>query len=905
MKKIFLWLFLLILAMTFMLSSCSMDFLIGPQGEQGIQGEKGEDGKDGKDGIGIADTAINEKGELIITFTNGTVKNLGVVIGADGKDGIDGTDGKDGADGKNGIGILNTEINENGELVITLTDGTVLDPIALPKNEEHHHTEGDWTVLKDATCMEDGLKYQTCSTCKSIIDLEIINKTSHSPSEWIIIKEATEYEDGIKHKICTACKEILNEEVITFVHTLNLSYDDYIDVTNKTVTVIESYALSNNPNDAVVTLNNNYLIATNIGKAKIKVDDKLYDVTVNKAKINIVMIMGQSNAGNHFANSTSDVTCPIGTAYWWGNGLGTAANEPVLYTSPSMGFHTPLLAELYAQSEAAGDPTKNVMIWHEGITSKNGQSISKWASSATNTSGTDDAVVMLEKCLMYYRDNEDKFEIVNCGVYWLQGESDTSMDPEVYTERFQAMWQRLKNAGMEYLAFLRVRRGTKDASPISDDLYYSASLSAQIQMVNENPDFFMATTITENWIGAASSSHVIDISNYITMVEAYGQSSTYTDKYGNNATYHNGNLTTSMKSLYGSNNTCHYGKFGYGIIGADAAYNMYRALHYDDVNFVITDTSGYADRHLLLSKNGSIVIDISKMTDDISIRTECGSTAGVLRFVIFSENTDITDNDNIIVNTGNLYGSINVNTLKQYKDVSIFITYTTAHGEEYTSVCKIVDSPQNAQMDYVWDFDTDLYARDEHGNILNSFSPESLSGDYTLENGYLTGINLQLAIENTIELYEEKNWSIEWKYGELNGGAAGFLLCSNKDNAIGNKGIYHIKAGENIAICNYVDSTGYRNYTSSNMKIKDGDCVRIANTYSQESQKSTLSLWINNELIISDFQLKGSINNNNDKTDMTQHPLNANFSFNYLGNSGMTNWLLNCQLDYIKISFGG
>ena len=44
-----------------------------------------------------------------------------------------------------------------------------------------------------------------------------------------------------------------------------------------------------------------------------------------------------------------------------------------------MGFHAPLLAELYAQSAAAGDPVKNVLIWEEGYTSKNGQSITAWA----------------------------------------------------------------------------------------------------------------------------------------------------------------------------------------------------------------------------------------------------------------------------------------------------------------------------------------------------------------------------------------------------------------------------------------------------------------------------------------------------------------------------------------------
>jgi len=49
----------------------------------------------------------------------------------------------------------------------------------------------------------------------------------------------------------------------------------------------------------------------------------------------------------------------------------------------------------------------------------------------------------------------DKYEIVNCGVYWLQGESDTGMAAEKYTQCFMAMWNDLKAVGMEYLAFLR------------------------------------------------------------------------------------------------------------------------------------------------------------------------------------------------------------------------------------------------------------------------------------------------------------------------------------------------------------------------------------------------------------------------------------------------------------------
>ena len=93
---------------------------------------------------------INEKGELIVIFTDGTTTNAGVVKGEkgdagndgedgrDGTDGLDGKDGKDGEDGKDGAqgpqGIMGTEGRNgrsiegittapSGDLIVTYSDG--------------------------------------------------------------------------------------------------------------------------------------------------------------------------------------------------------------------------------------------------------------------------------------------------------------------------------------------------------------------------------------------------------------------------------------------------------------------------------------------------------------------------------------------------------------------------------------------------------------------------------------------------------------------------------------------------------------------------------------------------------------------------------------------------------------
>lgn len=86
----------------------------GINGKDGADGKNGTNGKDGADGVGIADIKLNENGELIVTLTDGTEKNLGKVKGEDG------------------VGISGVSINENGELIVTLTDGTELNAGAVP-----------------------------------------------------------------------------------------------------------------------------------------------------------------------------------------------------------------------------------------------------------------------------------------------------------------------------------------------------------------------------------------------------------------------------------------------------------------------------------------------------------------------------------------------------------------------------------------------------------------------------------------------------------------------------------------------------------------------------------------------------------------------------------------------------
>ena len=79
-----------------------LESLKGEPGEPGTSGSDGQNGAAGQDGVGVKDAEINDKGELVITLTNGQVLNLGVVVGADGEQGPEGPQGKPGEDGEDG-----------------------------------------------------------------------------------------------------------------------------------------------------------------------------------------------------------------------------------------------------------------------------------------------------------------------------------------------------------------------------------------------------------------------------------------------------------------------------------------------------------------------------------------------------------------------------------------------------------------------------------------------------------------------------------------------------------------------------------------------------------------------------------------------------------------------------------
>ena len=87
-----------------------VDGIDGSNGKNGLDGSDGRDGANGKSAyeLAVADGFEGTLHEWLLSLT------------------VRGADGKDGKTGKEGVGVKNVQINDDGDLLVTLTDGRVL-----------------------------------------------------------------------------------------------------------------------------------------------------------------------------------------------------------------------------------------------------------------------------------------------------------------------------------------------------------------------------------------------------------------------------------------------------------------------------------------------------------------------------------------------------------------------------------------------------------------------------------------------------------------------------------------------------------------------------------------------------------------------------------------------------------
>jgi hypothetical protein len=121
----------------------------GRDGNDGADGKDGAPGEKGADGIGIADTIIDRGGNLVVTFMDGRMKNLGPVVGADGRDGADFTEFNIDYDGERKITIKGRGGDITKLVPIPLDRGYWREGMACEKGDILTHDGSAWIALRD------------------------------------------------------------------------------------------------------------------------------------------------------------------------------------------------------------------------------------------------------------------------------------------------------------------------------------------------------------------------------------------------------------------------------------------------------------------------------------------------------------------------------------------------------------------------------------------------------------------------------------------------------------------------------------------------------------------------------------------------------------------------------------
>ena len=111
--------------------------------------------------------------------------------------------------------------DENAETKITQED------ILIPSYGGHDYPE-EWTIVKEATCTETGLKTKTClrEGCGYVLE-EVIPALGHSYGDWYVTKAPTCTETGLKQHDCIRCDHFETEVIPALGHELG---DWYITV---------------------------------------------------------------------------------------------------------------------------------------------------------------------------------------------------------------------------------------------------------------------------------------------------------------------------------------------------------------------------------------------------------------------------------------------------------------------------------------------------------------------------------------------------------------------------------------------------------------------------------------------------------------------------------------------------
>ncbi|MBO5927044.1 MAG: hypothetical protein J6Q38_05775 [Clostridia bacterium] len=315
----------------------------------------------GEETVSIVGSSINENGQLVLTYSDGTSKTYDVI----GKNGVDGEDGKDATV----CAHTNKEIvsvDDEGDVIYMSLGGKYADycgfatAICLDCNHafvvmSEHDTEE--VKAKEATCYAEGhTAGLQCKNCSYMVSGESVAKKEHSKKEYAVAYDASTglnpCEDGvILVTICETCKaggayedaDLTNEFKVTYTYTAGLGHksNNWKEDVDPTLTTpgslkADSCTACGNAN---VTMDIPALTDAKYVKTQTKVKDHCedtekfnYELKVGEQKFNYEI---ETEAGKHLI--AEGVEYVAGKVYAYDEALFTKFNN-VTETCAASGF---------------------------------------------------------------------------------------------------------------------------------------------------------------------------------------------------------------------------------------------------------------------------------------------------------------------------------------------------------------------------------------------------------------------------------------------------------------------------------------------------------------------------------------------------------------------------------------
>ena len=628
-----------------------------------------------------------------------------------------------------------------------------------------------------------------------------------------------------------------------------LQYDDYLPLNSfgeSTVTVSEE-------DSAILEVKDGYIHAIGVGTATLTVGKAEYTITVEPAKLNVVLVSGQSNAeGFHGGLDQEPISPSDGYGYVWDGSKLISFSEKVSqvkseHPDKSIGWYPALAAEWYALT---GE--KTVII----LNCASGNPISTWASYTDGTLNrkTKEIVSEVSACLDAI-DGNSNYKIVRTGYYWLQGETDAYLTnnsegitdyttAERYVTAYKAMHGAFINAltvtgtPAPYGAILSCR--TRNDISNFKALEYCGMRVAQQHLANTVENLYMASVITDEWYESKDIRFTAKSNQFSPL------------------TYNTGAM--------GANNI-HYNQSGYNVIGLDAADNMYQALvkpgNESVTEIELIGHNGYTK----YEENSTIYVEDNKRyIGTNNVDEDNGKAQLVARPLPISADPDTdsvtmtltADSSNVNVEgVMDEYGLIDIKKLKAAvgenggRPLTLTVTAGSVTNTYFLTSEEFATDENTGSFHYKWDFTLDSsYETNGDGKVTVS----SLFDDNTLTYTASSTTHGEDGLDNTssnwfdmaeaITLNVNQAWTIEWK-GSMNTGN-GVLLSNNDSNyddtSTGRTTPYlYLRNGGDT---NLTKPTGYFDVTFDFMgPVGGNDAVQISIEDAKNASFTSMQTW--------------------------------------------------------------